>query len=129
MDLEEKAFLNIDTAVSLGIIVNELISNSLKHAFKGRAKGNIRIKLCHKGTVDLTNSKEENKSEGCKYSDFILTVSDDGGGIPANLDLESLETLGFQLVVSLVDQLDGELELKNNPRNRIQHRIYCNGDE
>ena len=107
MDLEENAFFDMDTAVPLGIIVNELVSNSLKHAFPGRDKGEIRIKL----------RREENgecKSEGCKSTSFILTVSDNGIGIPENLDIEDLDSLGLQLVTSLVDQLDGELELKRN---------------
>ncbi len=43
-----------------------------------------------------------------------MTVSDDGVGIPENLDIENLESLGMQLVISLVDQLDGEFELKRN---------------
>ena len=55
-----------------------------------------------------------NKSEGCKSTSFILTVSDNGVGIPENLDIEDLDSLGLQLVTSLVDQLDGELELKRN---------------
>jgi two-component sensor histidine kinase len=114
LDLEKNAFLNIDTAIPLGIIVNELVSNSLKHAFKGRAEGNIRIKLCREETVEYINSREESKREGCESTSFILTVSDDGIGIPESLDLENLDTLGFQLVVSLVDQLEGELELKTN---------------
>ena len=43
-----------------------------------------------------------------------MTVSDNGVGIPENLDIEDLDTLGFQLVTSLVDQLDGEFKLKRN---------------
>ena len=43
-----------------------------------------------------------------------MTVSDKGVGIPENLDIEDLDSLGLQLVISLVDQLDGELELKRN---------------
>ena len=45
---------------------------------------------------------------------FILTVSDDGIGIPESLNLENPDSLGIQLVTTLVDQLDGELELKRN---------------
>ena len=50
----------------------------------------------------------------CKSTSFTLTVSDDGVGIPESLDIEDLDSLGIQLVTSLVDQLDGELELKRN---------------
>ena len=102
MDVQENLFFDMDTAVPLGIIVNELVSNSLKHAFIGRDNGEIRIQL----------HKEE--SEGNKSALFTLTVSDNGVGIPEDLDIEDLDSLGLQLVTSLVDQLDGELELKRN---------------
>jgi PAS domain S-box-containing protein len=107
MDLEENTLFDMDTAVPLGIIVNELVSNSLKHAFPGRDKGEIRIEL----------RREENgeyKKEGCKRTSFALIVSDNGVGIPENLDIEDLDSLGLQLVITLVDQLEGELELKRN---------------
>ena len=85
MDLEENLFFDMDTAVPLGMIVNELVSNSLKHAFKGRDKGEIRIKLCRKRFVEF-------ESEECKSTSFILTVSDNGMGIPENLDIEDLDS-------------------------------------
>lgn len=100
MDLEENAFFNMDTAVPLGIIVNELVSNSLKHAFTEK-EGKIRIRL----------RREETDSEVGK-SFFSLTISDNGKGISENVALESVESLGLQLVSILVDQVDGEIELK-----------------
>jgi PAS domain S-box-containing protein len=107
MDLEENAFFNMDIAVPLGIIVNELVSNSLKHAFIGRNSGEIRIKLC-------IDENGECKNEGCKSENFILTVSDNGIGILENLEIEDFDSLGMKLLITLVDQLDGELELKRN---------------
>ena len=107
MYLEENAFFNMDTAIPLGILINELVSNSLKHAFPGKDKGEIQIKL----------HREENgeyEKEGCKSTNFTLIVSDNGVGIPENLGIEDLNSLGLQLVTSLVDQLDGEFELKRN---------------
>jgi two-component sensor histidine kinase len=97
----------MEIAIPLGIIVNELVSNSLKHAFQGKDKGEIRIKLCREKSVEF-------KSKDCKSTNFTLIVSDNGIGIPANLDIEDLDTLGMQLVTSLVDQLDGEFELKRD---------------
>ena len=114
LDLEENLFFDMDIATPMGLIINELVSNSLKHAFSGRDKGEIRIKLCHEKTEGCTNSIEGNKSEGCKSTSFVLTVSDNGVGIPENIDIKNTDTLGLQLVVSLVNQLDGELELKRN---------------
>ncbi|RPJ75530.1 MAG: sensor histidine kinase, partial [Alphaproteobacteria bacterium] len=107
IDLEENVSFNIDTAVPLGIIVNELVSNSLKHAFIGRDKGDIRIEL-------HSDKSRECKAEGYKSTNFILTVSDNGVGIPDSLNIEELDSLGFQLVTSLVDQLDGSFELNSN---------------
>ena len=86
-DLEENIFFDMDTAVPLGIIINELVSNSLKYAFVDRDKGEIRIKL----------HREENgeyEIEGNKSTTFILSVSDNGVGIPENLDIEDLDSLG-----------------------------------
>jgi PAS domain S-box-containing protein len=101
MDLEENALFNMDTAVPLGIIVNELVSNSLKHAFTENEEGEIRIKLCR-----------EEKGNEMHKSFFSLKISDNGKGIPENLEFGSLESLGLQLVSILVDQIDGKAELK-----------------
>jgi PAS domain S-box-containing protein len=107
LDLAENVFLDMDTAVPLGMIVNELVSNSLKHAFSYRSEGEILIILRREETEE--NFKRVN--EECS-TNFTLTVSDNGAGIPENLDIENMDTLGMQLVSSLVDQLEGELELK-----------------
>ena len=114
MDLEENTLFDMDTAVPLGIIVNELVSNSLKHAFPGREEGEIRIKLRREENGECINSIEESKKEGCKSTSFALIVSDNGVGIPENLDIEDLDSLGLQLVITLVYQLEGKLELKRN---------------
>jgi two-component sensor histidine kinase len=90
----------MDTAVPLGIIVNELVSNSLKHAFAEKEGGKIRIQLCRE--------EKDTKMHG---STFNLTISDNGKGIPEDIKFESLESLGLKLVKILVDQLDGEIEL------------------
>ncbi len=107
MDLEENAFFDMDVAVPLGIIVNELVSNSLKHAFSGRDRGEIQIEL-HR------EENGEDRKEGDRRTSFVLTVSDNGVGIPEDLNIEDLDSLGFQLINTLVDQLDGKLELKRN---------------
>ncbi|WP_440955795.1 PAS domain-containing protein [Methanosarcina sp. Mfa9] len=107
MDLEEGVYLYMDTAIPLGIIINELISNSLKHAFPDGIKGEIRIKLYK------TENPEENP-RSCKNSRLILLISDNGSGIPENIDFENPETLGLQLVNTLVKQIEGEIEVEMN---------------
>ena len=114
MDLEENVFLNMDNAVPLGIIVTELVSNSLKHAFSGRDEGRIDINLRREKNGGLINNREDGKYEGCKSTGFILKVADDGVGISESIDLENPKSLGIQLVTTLVDQLNGRLELKRN---------------
>jgi PAS domain S-box-containing protein len=106
-DIEENIFFNVDTAVPLGIIINELVSNSLKYAFQGRDRGEIRVKL----------HREEDRECGIEKRNstaYVLSVSDNGVGIPKELDIENLDSLGLQLVTSLVEQLNGELELERN---------------
>jgi len=111
-DLEENVFFDIDTAVPLGIIVNELVSNSLKHAFPGRNKGEIQIKLFkEEAGNEMSSGEEELTGKSAKYT---LIVSDNGSGIPKAIDLEDSSTLGLQLVNILVDQLEGKIELKRN---------------
>ncbi len=90
----------MDDAVPFGIIVNELVSNSLKHAFSGRDEGKIYIKLHREDNGELINSREESKCKGFKSTSFILKVSDDGIGIPESLDLENPNSLGMQLVTT-----------------------------
>ena len=93
----------MDISVPLGIIVNELVSNSLKYAFTADQEGKIKIQLCREGKNNETHK-----------SLFSLTISDNGKGIPEDLDLENVESLGLQLVNILVDQLDGETKLKRD---------------
>ncbi len=85
--------LNIDVAISLGLIMNELISNSFKHAFPDGNSGEITFSLSEK------NEK------------LILTVSDNGVGIHANILSEDIMSLGMKLVYNLTKQLDGKIVL------------------
>jgi PAS domain S-box-containing protein len=86
--------LGIDTAIPCGLIINELVANSLKHAFPHGKKGEIKIEL---HSVDDT---------------LELIVSDNGRGIPGDIDFKKTESLGLKLVTVLAeDQLDGEITL------------------
>jgi PAS domain S-box-containing protein len=108
LNLEKNVFFDMDVAVPLGMIINELVSNSFKHAFPGRSEGEIQIKLHREENGEYIKSINEN----CMSTTFALTISDNGVGIPENLEIEELDSLGLQLVTSLVAQLDGELELR-----------------
>lgn len=117
LDVNE-TFLGIDTAIPLGIIINELVSNSLKHAFPQGEKGEIRIKLC-KAEESVKNKSISNstnnigaKSSVNKSSQYLLVVSDNGLGFPEDLDFRNTGSLGLQLVNILVEQLEGTIELQ-----------------
>lgn len=109
-NLEGNIFFDMDTAVPLGMIVNELISNSLKYAFPDREKGDIKIKLSSERAETELN-KEHLTGKNARYT---LVISDNGAGIPENVDFENSKTLGLQLVNILIDQLDAEIELRRD---------------
>ncbi|HSP88876.1 MAG TPA: CHASE domain-containing protein [Ignavibacteriaceae bacterium] len=96
-------FINTDTAIPLGLIINELISNSLKYAFPSNEAGRITISL-----IAFTNEK------------FQLIISDNGIGLPEEFDIKKTNTLGLQLVNSLVTQLDGEIQVSNNSGTKFE---------
>ncbi len=93
MDIDDVS-LGVDIAVPCGLIVNELISNCLKHAFPDGKKGEIKVGL-----------QSINKSE------VELKVSDNGVGLPDDFDFRESESLGMHLVNILADQLGGMIEL------------------
>ena len=81
------------------------------------------INLRREKNGERINSKEESKYEGCKSASFILKIFDDGIGIPKSIDLENPNSLGIQLVTTLVDQLGGELELKRSNETEFTIRF------
>ncbi|HEY9877117.1 MAG TPA: histidine kinase dimerization/phosphoacceptor domain -containing protein [Leptolyngbyaceae cyanobacterium] len=92
----DSIWLNIDTAIPCGLIINELVSNALKHAFPttSNQKNNVWV------TINRTD-------DSC----FVLTVRDNGIGFPDNLDFRNTESLGLELVCIFTEQLEGSLEL------------------
>jgi PAS domain S-box-containing protein len=138
LDLEQ-VFLDMDIAIPLGIIVNELISNSLKHAFPGSKTGKISISLYEIEYFIEGNKKDpaENLSgfEGSSSAGFTedldfrykLIVSDDGRGIPEEIDIQNIDSLGLQLVNILVEQIDGDIELRRD--KGTEFAIWFNNKE
>lgn len=90
----EDIMLDIDAAIPCGLIVNELVSNSLKYAFPENQPGSIKLTCCQPHT-----------------GKYILVVGDDGVGLPEGFDIAQTPSLGYKLVVNLASQLDGKLEL------------------
>jgi PAS domain S-box-containing protein len=103
----QNAYFGIDTIIPLGMLINELVSNSLKYAYPEDKNGELNVIFY------------ENNS-GC----YTLIVSDNGEGIPDDIDLDNPDSLGIQLIKSLVDQINGEFELDSN--NGTKFAIYFN---
>lgn len=96
--------VGLDLAVPLGLLLNELVSNSLKHAFPDGRRGTIRVTL----------APEHEPGAGDDNGHFLrLTVRDDGIGLPAHADRTSPQTLGLTLVGALSDQLHAKLLFEN----------------
>lgn len=95
LDIDDIKF-NMETAVPCGLIISEIVSNSLKYAFPDGINGKLKVSMK-------------------KYGDkFELIVCDNGIGLPKDLDFKNTESLGLQLVNSLVDQIDGEIKLNKS---------------
>lgn len=97
----DEIYLDIDKIIPIGLIINEVITNSLKYAFNPGEQGIIRVSF--------------------KVSDtsLILTISDNGKGIPETIDIFNTDSLGTQLVTTLVEQLGGKLELDRSSGTRF----------
>ena len=90
--------LAIDAAIPCGLIINELVSNAYKHAFPDGRTGAVNVVL-------------KRRSPGF----IVMRVADTGRGIPLGLDLRRTESLGMQLVFTLAQQIQGEIEIKSSP--------------
>ncbi len=89
-DLDEQIYFEAERMIPLGLVLNEAISNSYKYAFTGRT-GMIQIRLKQKKTG------------------YLLSIKDNGIGLPENYNIESTNSLGIQLILTLAEQLDAEL--------------------
>jgi two-component sensor histidine kinase len=99
-------FLDINKAIPCGLIISELLSNALKHAFPGRRDGEILVKMTR-----------------VKKGKCTLSVKDNGVGFPEKLDFRETKTLGLQLVTDLTAQLHGEIELQKGEGTEFNIRF------
>lgn len=88
--------ISIDTAIPLGLLINEVFTNSLKHAFDHQSSGKVYFEL------------------KCSGPDFLLKIGDNGGGLPENVLPGKTKTLGMTLIRMLCDQIDGLIEYNFN---------------
>lgn len=99
----EEVMVDINTSVPLGLIVNELLTNSMKYAFPGDRSGEIELEF------------------SCSGDEYLLRVADNGVGFPEDLDYKNSSSLGLQLVTSLTEQINGKISLLN--KNGTEFKI------
>src|SRR5262249_2481347 len=93
----------METAIPCGLIINELVSNALQHAFPDNRAGEIKIEL---------HPNPDNT--------YTLGVRDDGVGLPGGIDLREPQSLGLQLVSTVRNQLEGQMEMRRNDGTTFQ---------
>lgn len=101
----ESLFLDVDTVIPLALIINELLSNSLKHAFIGRTKGEVALKL-HRENDEL-----------------LLSVADDGIGLTEGFRPEHSHSFGFELIRLFAEKLKATTEIHNSNGLKFNMRI------
>jgi two-component sensor histidine kinase len=106
MDITEM-YLNIDTAISLGLMINEIITNSLKYAFCEDKPGSLSLKIF----------------EGDEQDTFIMEIGDNGPGFSDDIFKSGKKTLGMQLIYKLIKQINGEIN-RNMEKKGTHYHIY-----
>ncbi|MCW5314162.1 PAS domain S-box protein [Nostoc sp. KVJ3] len=97
ININDRVFLGLDTAIPCSLIIHELVSNSLKYAFPADRNGTIYIEINQNQNHQIT-----------------LIVSDDGIGLPANFNFKKIASLGWQLVDALTNQLSGNINIQGS---------------
>ncbi len=106
----EEVYLEPDQVTNLGLIINEIISNSIKHAFNN----------CKEGVIDIKLSYADDK--------LLLEVKDNGKGLPDNFNIKSTTTLGMQLITNLTRQVPGELKIENDSGTKYTITFRSKGE-
>jgi two-component sensor histidine kinase len=108
-DIERITTLGVEEAIPCALIINELVSNSLKHAFPEGRAGEIKVSLS-------TNDEDE----------IEITIADNGVGIPMDMDFRNTDSLGLKVVNDLVGQLQGNIELNREQETEFKISFRMN---
>lgn len=107
LSIDKNINLDLDSFITVGLIVNEALSNTLKYAFPDNGPGHI----------DITMKKIDEER-------FMLLIKDNGIGFPEHLDLNNMNSLGLSIMASMVKQGDGEITLSNDNGAQIKILLY-----
>lgn len=107
INVSKDLLFNMDVMTPLGLIINELLTNSYKYAFSKNAEGSINISINSLG-----------------INQYVLEYSDTGAGLPENIDFKNAETLGLGLIKILSEQLNGTVEYTRDPKSKFSIEFY-----
>lgn len=110
MEIEDIG-IGIYNALPCGLLLNEILTNSLKYAFPGKERGTIKIVITRDNDTGL----------------YVMDVSDDGAGLPDRIDFYNPRTLGMDLISTLTSQINGKVELKTAPGKGTRYTIKFSG--
>lgn len=121
----EPVFLNLDTAIPCGLLLNELVTNAMKHAFPDGRHGTICLSLQRATNRSMTSPNQSISTTNLATATgeisspeqaprYILSISDNGIGMPADLNLETTKSLGLRIASDLTQQLRGSLVLERD---------------
>lgn len=102
IDIDPDVLISLDKAIPCGLILNELMTNALKHGFHDRATGEVRVLL-----------KKH-------FSQIYLIVENDGHALPESFELQKIQSMGLRLVNALVDQVKGQVEIQSDGKTRFK---------
>ena len=105
----DELFFDVDTAIPLGLIANELVTNAYKYAFKEKDNGTLNIKI----------TKEDN-------ANYKLTISDNGNGFLEKININKISSLGLRLVSRLTKQLHGKLSINDSKSGASVEVVFKN---
>ena len=103
VDIDDHVLMSLDKAIPCGLVLNELVTNALKHGFSEGTTGEIAVML-KKGSSDQ----------------ICLTVENDGNNLPETFELKTIQSMGLRLVHELVNQLQGHFELDKTDKTRFR---------
>lgn len=109
----ERMHLELPHVMPVGLILNEAITNVFKHAFPGKGQGNIYISLVY--------------DSGC--SGIVLTIADDGAGLPADFSYNNRSTMGLNLMKGLSDDIDGHFTMESNNGTTVRVSFIYSPDQ
>jgi two-component sensor histidine kinase len=106
----ENIHLDIETMIPCGLIINELVSNALKHGFPGGRQGEIQVRFSQPSEATTETGQPQ----------ITLTVKDNGIGLPHGFDLETTNTLGLTLVQGLAHQIGATIEINSKQGTELK---------